>query len=148
MLWAGKDNMKLNWLDIPILVVFNPNDKIKIFAGPYLELFLNGTNDYEFTVSGTYEGETYSESVSDSEDIETEDVNSPGFGLIFGGAFMVGNNLEAEARYALGLTSIIEDGVDEDIEGSLKNNGIQVLVNYYLKKYFCNFQIWDLFRNV
>ena len=127
VLWAGNTEFKMNWLEIPILVVFNPNDKIKIFAGPYLELFLNGTNDYEFTVSGTYEGETFSESESDSEDIESDDITSPGFGLIVGGAFMLGNNLEVEARYALGLTSM-------DEEDSLKNSGIQVLVNYYLKK--------------
>ena len=123
----GSTNFEMNWLDIPLLVVFNLNDRIKIFAGPYLELFLNGKVKYDFTVSGTYADETYSESVSDSEDIETEDINSPGFGLIFGGAFMLGNNLEAEARYALGLTSVRE-------EEDLKNSGIQILLNYYLKK--------------
>ena len=127
VVWDGKNNIKMNWLDIPILVVFNPNDKIKIFAGPYLELFLNGKVDYDYTVSFTYEGETFSESESDSEDIESDDITSPGFGLIVGGAFMLGNNLGVEARYALGLTSI-------DEEDSLKNSGIQVLVNYYLKK--------------
>ena len=123
----GSMDMKMNWLDIPILVVFNPNDKIKIFAGPFLEVFLNGKADVEFTVSGTYEGETFSESDSESYDIESDDITSPGFGLIVGGAFMLGNNLGVEARYALGLTSI-------DEEDSLKNSGIQVLVNYYLKK--------------
>ncbi len=46
---------------------------------------------------------------------------------------MLGNNLEVEARYALGLTSIIE-GEDEDIDESAKNSGIQVLVNYFLIK--------------
>ncbi len=133
VVWDGKNNIKMNWLDIPILVVFNPNDKIKIFAGPFLEIFLSGKSDFEVTLLGTYEGETFSESESGSEDIESDEINSPGFGLIFGGAYMLGNNLEVEARYALGLTSIIEDE-GEDIEGSLKNSGIQVLVNYYLKK--------------
>lgn len=127
----GKDNSKLNWLDIPILVVFNPNDKIKIFAGPFLEVFLNGTYEDEVTYSGTYEGEPFSESGSESGDIESDDINSPGFGIIFGGAYMLGNNLEVEARYALGLNSVLKnEGGDE----SVKNSGIQVLVNYYLKK--------------
>lgn len=44
---------------------------------------------------------------------------------------MLGNNLEVEARYALGLNSVFKnEGGDE----SVKNSGIQVLVNYYLKK--------------
>lgn len=131
VVWDGKDNLKLNWLDIPILVVFNPNDKIKIFAGSFLEVFLNGTLDEEFTLSGTYDGEPFSESGSGSVDIESDDINSPGFGLIFGGAYMLGNNLEVEARYALGLNSVFKnEGEDE----SVKNSGIQILINYYLKK--------------
>ena len=131
VVWDGKDNLKLNWLDIPILVVFNPNDKIKIFAGPFLEVFLNGTLDEEVTLTGTFEGEPFSESGGESVDIESDDINSPGFGLIFGGAYMLGNNLEVEARYALGLNSVFKnEGGDE----SVKNSGIQVLINYYLKK--------------
>ncbi len=133
VVWDGKDNLKLNWLDIPILVVFNPYDKIKIFAGPFLEVFLSGKSDFEVTLTGTFEGETFSESESGSEDIESDEINSPGFGLIFGGAYMLANNLEIEARYALGLTSMINDE-DEELDESMKNSGIQVLVNYYLKK--------------
>lgn len=125
--YDGTVDMKMNWLDIPVLVVFSVNDQIKVFAGPFLELFLNGKMDYEITVKATYDGETITESESDSEDIESEDVTSPGFGLIFGGAYMLSNNLGVEARYSLGLTSM-----DEDI--SMKNSSIQVLVNYYLKK--------------
>ena len=133
VVWDGKDDFKMNWLDIPILVVFNPNDKIKIFAGPFLEVFLNGTNDYEVTLTGTFEGEPYSESVSESVDIESDDITSPGFGLIFGCAYMLGNNLEVETRYSLGLNSVNKDE-DEDEGGSVKNSGFQILINYYLKK--------------
>ncbi len=136
VVWDGSNDFKMNWLEIPILIVFNPNDKIKIFAGPFLEVFLSGTNDYEVTLTGTFEGEPFSESGSGSEDIESDEINSPGFGLIFGGAYMLGNNLEIEARYALGLTSWNKDESeeDEDIDESLKNNDIQILINYYLKK--------------
>jgi hypothetical protein len=131
VVWDGKDNLKLNWLDIPILVVFNPNDKIKIFAGPFLEVFLNGTIDSEYIISGTLDGEPFSESGSESEDIESDDITSPGFGIIFGGAYMLGNNLEVEARYALGLKSVFKN---EDRDESVKNSGIQILINYYLQK--------------
>jgi len=131
VIWEGNGDLKMNWLDIPILVVFNPNDKIKIFAGPFLEVFLNGEEDGEGTISGTLDGEPYSESGSESVDIESDEINSPGFGLIFGGAYMLANNLEVEARYSLGLNSVFKD---EDEGGSVKNSDIQILLNYYLKK--------------
>ncbi len=133
VIWDGNADLKMNWLDIPILVVFNPNDRIKIFAGPFLEVFLNGTVDSEGTISGTLDGEPFFFSDSGSDDIESDDITSPGFGLIFGGAYMLGNNLEVEARYALGLNSVFKDEY-EDEGGSVKNSGIQILVNYYLKK--------------
>lgn len=123
----GTVDMKMNWLDIPVLVVFNVNDKIKVFAGPFLELFLNGKAESDITFSVSYEGETFTESEKESEDIKSDDVKSLGFGLIFGGTYMVTDNIGVEARYASDLTSW-----DEDI--TVKNSGIQVLFNYYLKK--------------
>ena len=133
VIWEGNVDLKMNWLDIPILVVFNPNDRIKIFAGPFLEVFLNGEQDGEGTISGTLDGEPFFQSESASEDIKSNDITSPGFGLIFGGAYMLGNNLEVETRYALGLNSINKEDY-EDEGGSVKNSGIQILINYYLKK--------------
>ncbi len=110
---------KMNWLDIPVLAVYQLLDNVNVFAGPLLEFYLNGEIDSEISFMG--------ESESETEDIESDDVNSLGFGLIFGGTYMVTDNLGIEARYALGLTSM-------DSEDNLKNNGLQVLVNYYLKK--------------
>jgi hypothetical protein len=46
---------------------------------------------------------------------------------------MLGNNLEVETRYSLGLSSVYKDEY-EDEGGSVKNSGIQILINYYLKK--------------
>ncbi len=123
----GTVDMKMNWLDIPILVVYNVMDNVKVFAGPFVEFYLNGKVESDLTITGLFEDETYFESGSESENIKSADVNSPGFGLLFGSTYMVTNNIGIEVRYALGLTSI-----DEDL--SMKNNGIQILVNYYLKK--------------
>lgn len=123
----GTTKMKMNWLDIPVLAVYNVMDNLSVFAGPFLELYLSGTVESDFTVSFSYEGDTFSESEKDTEDIESEDINSPGFGLIFGGTYMITDNIGVEARYAMGLTSMDEDE-------SLKNSGLQVLVNFYLKK--------------
>lgn len=117
--YTFKETDKMNWLDIPVLVVFQVNDVINAFAGPYIDLFLGGK------WVGSWEGE--GESFDFDEDIDSEDVNSLGFGLIFGGAYAVTQNIDVEARIALGLTSWHPDG-------TVKNMGIQVLANYHLKK--------------
>lgn len=123
----GSVKMKMNWIDIPILAVYSVANNISVFAGPFIEFYLGGELESDLTMSFSFDGETFSESEKDTEKIESEDVNSIGFGLIFGGAYGLTDNIDVEARYALGLTSF-----DEDV--TIKNSGLQVLVNYYLKK--------------
>ena len=110
-----KGTVKMNWLDIPILAVFEFAEGIKAFVGPYFDLYLGG----EFVVESDF-GDF-------DESIEGEDVNSLGMGLIFGGAYGITESIDVETRVALGLTSM-----DEDF--TIKNFGIQILANYYLKK--------------
>jgi len=111
----GTWKFKMNWLDIPILVVYQVVDNINVIVGPYFDLYLGG----EIVVESDF-GDF-------DEKIESEDVSSLGFGLIFGGAYGVTDNIDVEARFALGLSSI-------DDEVTMKNTGIQVNANYYLKK--------------
>jgi opacity protein-like surface antigen len=111
----GTWKFKMNWLDIPILAVYQVVDNISVIVGPYFDLYLGG----EMVVE--------SDLFNFDEKIEGEDVNSLGFGLIFGGAYGVTENIDVEARFALGLSSI-------DDEVTMKNTGIQVNANYYLKK--------------
>lgn len=115
--YTGKT--KMNWLDIPILAVYQVADAISAFVGPYFDLYLGGEQTFKVEGDGvSFEGD---------EKIEGEDINSLGFGLIFGGAYGVTNNIDIEARIALGLSSLHE-------EETVKNFGIQVNANYYLKK--------------
>ncbi len=123
----GDVKVKMNWLEIPMLGVYSLTDAISIFAGPYIELYLSGKAKTDITAKYSYEGVSNSESEEDTEDIEGEDVNSLGFGLLFGGTYLLTENIGLEPRLSIGLTSI-----DEDY--TVKNFGIQLFVNYYLKK--------------
>ncbi|GAH65932.1 unnamed protein product [marine sediment metagenome] len=129
-----KMDLKMNWLEIPVLAVFQLQDNIKLFAGPYIGLYLSGEMEMEYEYTVSYEGVTESDSDSESEDIEKEDVNSPGFGLVFGGSYSVNSNIAIEARYTLGLKTIDkepEDWDDGEYEVSdIKNSVIQLLVSY------------------
>lgn len=115
--YTGKT--KMNWLDIPILAVYEVAEGIKAFAGPYIDLYLGG--EYVVKIEGG------GESMEFDEKIEGDDINSLGVGFIFGGAYGIAENIDIEARVALGLTSLHEDD-------TIKNFGIQVNANYYLKK--------------
>ena len=67
--------MNMNWLNVPVLAVFDLG-VIKVFGGPYFDIFLNGTMKFE----STYAGET----IDEETDIESEDINSFVYGAVAG----------------------------------------------------------------
>ena len=112
---------KTNWLSIPVLAGMNFGN-IRVFAGPYFDLFLNGTMEYEVSYEGmSFDGE---------EDIEGEDVTTLALGFVLGGAYAVMDNLDVELRMSRGLNTL--DGTDDDED--FKPNVFSARVNYYLKK--------------
>ncbi|HEX9972871.1 MAG TPA: porin family protein, partial [bacterium] len=108
-----KATTSLNYLDIPVLGVFSPVNNIKLFAGPSINIFLDGKSDAE--IHGAFE-QKY------SEDIKSKDVNSPEFGLVVGGAFSSGQ-LNLGARYSMGFTN-----QPKNDEVDLKNRVIQFML--------------------
>ena len=104
-------DLSLNYLDIPILGVFSINKNINLFAGPYIEIYLNGkiTN------------------VNDnvSQDIESDEINSPGFGLTVGTEYRI-QQFSIGSRYNLGLSNIPDDDSDK-----YKHSVIQFIVGFY-----------------
>jgi hypothetical protein len=130
--YSMEGSISLNYLEIPVLGVFAVNKNINLFAGPYLDIYLNGKAKQEWEIHSRYldpstnEWETEDESGSDSEDIKSDDINSPGFGLLFGAEYLIGK-ISIGARYSIGL-STIPDEEDTDI----KHKVIQFLVAFHL----------------
>ena len=118
---------KMNWLNIPVLAVFNLGP-VGVFAGPYFDLFLSGKDKLEISFEGF--------SFDEEEDIESDRVQTLNYGLIFGAAYGITNNIDVELRYSQGLNS--PDNYDatwgEYEESDAKPSMIQLLVNFYLKK--------------
>ncbi|MBA7471675.1 hypothetical protein ES707_06984 [subsurface metagenome] len=117
-----KVTMKLNYLEIPVLVKLSiptPGTvKPSLFVGPSLAIKLSGKAKVE------YAGE--------SEEADIEDLKSTDFGLVFGGGvdFALGQGkLTVDARYTLGLTTTREpEDPDEKID--MKNGAISIMVGY------------------
>lgn len=130
--YSGEGSVSLNYLEIPVLGVFAVTKNINLFAGPYLDIYLNGKAKSEYEVHARYldpitnEWVTEDESGSDSEDIKSDDINSPGFGLLFGAEYLIGK-ISIGVRYSMGL-STIPDEEDTDI----KHKVIQFVVGFHL----------------
>lgn len=131
--YSIEGSFSLNYLEIPILGEFAVNKNINLFAGPYLDIYLNGKAKQEWDVHSRYldpstnDWVTEDESISDSEDIESDDMNSPGFGLLFGAEYITGQ-ISFGVRYSIGLSNIPDDDDDEEA----KHKVIQFLVGFHL----------------
>lgn len=130
---SSESSVSLNYLEIPVLGVFSVNQNIRLLAGPYLDIYLNGMVKEKYrTVTeyyNSYENRWIieeDESDSNSEDIESDDMNTPGLGLIFGAEFISGQ-ISIGARYSIGLSNIPDDS-----DFDLKHQVIQFLGGFYI----------------
>ncbi|MBI9071662.1 MAG: PorT family protein [Melioribacteraceae bacterium] len=127
---SAESEISLNYLEVPILGVISINKNMNLFAGPYVDYFLSG--DAEVETKGTVRycswGKCTTESINESEteDIDSDNMSSPGFGLIVGGEFVMGQ-FKIGARYSLGLSNISDND-----ESDFSHNVIQVMVGVSL----------------
>ena len=99
--------MTLNYIDIPLLIVYNPIKQVGIFAGPQMSIYLSG----EVEVN------------QNTLEIKKDEVNSPELVLVMGINYFV-NNFHFDVRYALGLKKVL---IEQDQSLDIKNNVIQIL---------------------
>ena len=117
-----------NWLEVPILGVYQVDDKLKLFGGPYLGFYLSGKSYVEAKA-------LVFELIDNEYDIDREDLQLPDVGMIVGGSYDLTPNIAVEIRYNYGFVDV----ADEIIFGFLsddvivaKNTAIQLLLNITL----------------
>jgi hypothetical protein len=110
--------LKINYLNIPLMVKYAVSDKIALEFGPQVGFLLSAKRESEITSNGT----TVSENVDINEFYKSID-----YGLNFGTSFNVVENIMIAARYNIGLSNIFEAEGD-DIE--VKNRVFSVSVGY------------------
>lgn len=111
-----------NYIDIPVLAVYHINENYIALAGPSINFYVNGKVKQED--KGDYMGGGFDR--KETEDIESDTIRFPEFGLVFGGAY-VWEGMTFEFRYAMGLTNVYNDdtGVID-----MKNRMYQLMIGY------------------
>ncbi len=145
----GSSTTRLNYLEIPINVAYSINEKLQLFAGPYVAIGFGGKAKYDFTVtyngeSESNKGETTLKSVigeADYADLADDEdfVNGLDFGLNLGLGYKVTPAILVNAGYSLGLGNLnnytIKDYADYKPEDyKMSNNVISLSVTYLFGK--------------
>ena len=122
--------LSLNYIEVPVLGVFSVNRNLNVFAGPYLDYYLSGEMERKIEGNIKYnDGSGWvTENVdrSETEELKSEDMTSPGYGLTAGAEYLFGQ-FSIGARYSLGLSNI-----PKEEEGKFNHTNIQVMVAFYL----------------
>lgn len=116
----GEYKFNLDYIDLPVLLVFKLGDKVDIHAGPYVGYLINTSVTSEGDL-GEYD-----------EDIDRDNFNSFDFGLSGGIAFNF-NPVSVGLRYNYGLTKIADSDVADEVLGNAKNGVGQVFISFNLK---------------
>ena len=107
----GEISNTFNYVNIPILLRYNPVDIFNIHVGPQVGLLMSAVSE----ISGTKQ--------------DIEDLKSTDLGLAFGAGVDLPFGLVGGVRYIMGISNISDDASADD---SLKNNVFQVYVGYKL----------------
>ena len=105
--------IRINYLDIPVLFVFAPQPQLQVYTGPMLGVYLSGEYYFKYARYG-----------NEWEDIETKGhITNPDFGAVVGVGYGFTDKISMHVRYSMGLISWDDEG-DLDV----KHNGLQILL--------------------
>jgi len=120
--FSEETNIKLDYINIPVLAKYYFNESLSLHAGPQIGFLISAEEEYEYSESGG------GQSVSESETIDAKDFySSIDLGLALGAEYELDMGVFFGARYTLGLSNIIDT---EEDDFSVQNNVIQVSVGY------------------
>ena len=134
-------DVKVNYLNIPILAKYYITDGLSLEVGPYFSFLMSAKKDGSFSYVHPSVGEIFVQEYDDN-DVK-EEYNSTDIGAVIGAGYKLENGLFFSLRYNLGLTDInaeeqipndIFPGIDSKDKGGndyqIKNNILQFSVGY------------------
>ena len=122
----GKEKLKLDYINIPIMAKYYIIEGLSVEAGPQFGILVSAKNEYE---ESGFRGE-----ISGEEDVK-EFYNTLDIGFGLGTSYRLNNGVFFSARYVIGLTDITDDDdVDFgpfDIDGyKQRNRAIQLSAGF------------------
>jgi hypothetical protein len=115
----GESRFNLNYIEVPLYLVFNLSDDFNFHVGPYAGFLLDATVDTEGDILSFI-------NVDNEENLDRDNFNVFDFGLSGGLGFSY-EKLELGFNYGLGLQRVVQEGETLDpLLGDSRNSVIQV----------------------
>lgn len=115
----GKEKLKLDYINIPIMAKYYIIDGLSVEAGPQFGVLVSAKNEYEIS---SFEGD------ESGEDDVKDFYNTLDIGFGFGSSYRLNNGVFLSGRYVIGFTDVTDDDdVDFgplDIGGYKQRNGV------------------------
>ncbi len=110
--------LNLDYIAVPVMFQYNATPEFFLEAGPQFSFLVNASGDVKSgDVKTTYK-------------VNKDDYNNFDFALGVGAGFWFTPNIGINARYLAGFTDITKNGTTFNNDGSNKNNGFQLGLNY------------------
>ena len=106
------EELRLNYLNLPIMAKFYPTSGLSIEAGPQVGVLLSAQSEF------------------DGEEVDVKDaISDLDLGLNFGLGYKLDNGLNFGMRYNVGVSNVS----DEDSDFKVRNGVFQLSVGYFFK---------------
>ncbi|MFW6226663.1 MAG: porin family protein [Bacteroidota bacterium] len=120
---TGESEYQLNYIDIPIYLIYNLQTDFYFQAGPYVGILMNAQSETDAEILSFLDLDT-------EDEIDKDYFNDIDFGLSAGMGFRV-SQLDVGFNYSFGLLPVAdEDDSLEPLIGDAKNRVIQVYVGF------------------
>ncbi len=117
----GETKFNLNYIDLPVKLVFNLSEDFEFQVGPYVSYLVNANVDTDAEVLDFW-------NIDSDDELDREHFHSLDYGLSAGLGFDL-DPLIFGLNYNLGLNPVAkDDDVSRDVLGDAKNSVIQVYV--------------------
>jgi len=91
-----------DWIEIPILGMYQISDEFTLFGGPYIGFYLNGKVVAEPSIGGIL-------GIDWDYDIDSKMLRLPDYGIVIGGKYKFNDKLAIQARWVYGIQDLADD---------------------------------------
>jgi len=94
--------IKTDWIEIPILAMYQINKDLAILGGPYIGFYLSGKVVAEPSIGGIL-------GIDWDYDIDAKMLRLPDYGIVLGGKYKFNDKLAIQGRWTYGIQDLADD---------------------------------------